>query len=36
MNILRRIVVQLSESSALTHMLPLETRVDAQRANLHS
>jgi hypothetical protein len=28
---IRRIVSQLTESSALTHMLPLEVRVDAKR-----
>jgi hypothetical protein len=28
----RQMVAQLTESGALTHLLPLETRLDAQRS----
>jgi hypothetical protein len=33
---IRRFVSQLTQSGALTHMLPYETRVSARRAARHS
>lgn len=32
MELIRRMIAGLTESSALTYMLPLETRVDARRS----
>jgi len=34
-HLIRRVVTQVTESGALTHLMPYEARVDARRAARH-